>query len=276
LITSFRDFIPSCIHGVKRDESFDCQECKKRKQERDDSEKHYDWLKKEREEEEAKIAELKKKHEEQPQEYMSFIPKKFREKSFDTFQGSIEIKNVLQKYSDGFICDIRYIDSRPIMSEGLLQYPGSVLLIGKTGCGKTHMAVSIARELVKRSLPIRCLFITAPELLLEIRSKFNNNSSSADAWDHDYCKTEEDVIDKYSNCGLLILDDLGAEKSTDFAIQSLYLIIDRRNRELRPTIVTTNLSLEEIEEKIDARMASRLADMKVIKINMPDYRKKRG
>ena len=74
--------------------------------------------------------------------------------------------------------------------------------------------------------------------------------------------TEQDVLDKYSKCDLLLLDDLGSEKVSDFTIQSLYLVIDRRNRDLRPTIVTTNLSLEEIETQIDARMASRLADMK--------------
>ena len=89
-------------------------------------------------------------------------------------------------------------------------------------------------------------------------------------------ETESDVLDKYSSCELLILDDLGSEKTSDFTIQSLYLIIDRRYRNLKPTIITTNLTLPEIGEKIDARIASRLSEMKVIEINMPDYRKKRG
>jgi DNA replication protein DnaC len=73
----------------------------------------------------------------------------------------------------------------------------------------------------------------------------------------------------------LCLDDLGAEKTTEYAITTLYLIIDRRIRNEMQTIITTNLSLDEIEATLGARIASRLAEMKIIKINMPDYRKKR-
>lgn len=139
----------------------------------------------------------------------------------------------------------------------------------------THLAVSLWRELVLESRSREVFFITVPELLLEIRATFGQKKSF-DSWEKsDPNQTEEQVIDKYSKVELLILDDLGSEKTSDFTIQSLYLIIDRRNRELRPTIITTNLSLQEIEDNLGARIASRLADMTIIKINMPDYRKGR-
>jgi len=73
----------------------------------------------------------------------------------------------------------------------------------------------------------------------------------------------------------LIIDDLGAEKSTEFSITTLYIILDRRIRELKTTIITTNLSMSQIEEHLGARIASRLSEMKNIKINMPDHRKRR-
>jgi DNA replication protein DnaC len=139
----------------------------------------------------------------------------------------------------------------------------SVVLSGKTGCGKTHLAVAMMREC--RVSALGALFITAPELLLRIRTAFSPNTT----------ETEDEIIRHYADIELLVIDDLGAEKTSEYSITTLYLIIDRRNRELRKTIVTTNLTLQEIEETLGARMASRLADMKVIKINMPDYRKNR-
>jgi DNA replication protein DnaC len=83
------------------------------------------------------------------------------------------------------------------------------------------------------------------------------------------------VIRDLCHHDLLVLDDLGAEKTTEFAITTLYIIIDRRIRDAKRTIITTNLSLKEIEDKLDARIASRLSGMQNVKISMPDYRKKR-
>lgn len=279
LTLSFHDYVPQCVHGIKLDKV--CEECQKRKEE---DAKFYnesaEWVRAEMDGENKSKEESKIKHQNNPELFMNFIPLKFRTKSFDNFNGSDQVKKILKEYSDGFINNIKYIAGKPVLNDGLVQYPGSILLTGKTGCGKTHLAVSIVTELVKRSFSIDCIFVTAPEILLEIRSTFNTTrNTNYDKWINGEpghtCETEEEVLDKYSNCGLLILDDLGAEKVSDFTIQSLYLIIDRRNRNLKPTIVTTNLTLEEIETLIDARMASRLSDMKVIKLNMPDYRKKR-
>jgi len=170
-----------------------------------------------------------------------YVPKKYLKCSFDNFSGN-----------DKLVKDCR-------------EHEGNVVLQGNTGSGKTHLAVSILRERVRNMKHEGALFETAPELLLSLRSTFDSNS----------LETEENVIDRYSGAPFLILDDLGSEKATEFSITSLYIIIDRRDRELLPTIITTNMSLKEIEDHLSARIASRLAGMKVIKINMPDYRKKR-
>ena len=94
------------------------------------------------------------------------------------------------------------------------------------------------------------LFISVPELLLEIRDTFQSNEIS-----------EKAVIDKYSWVDVLILDDLGVEKTSDWVLQTLYTIMDRRYREELRTIITSNLDIEEIREKFDDRIASRIVGM---------------
>ena len=272
LTTSFDEFkslVPDCQHG---DKVGFCEECKKGK-----GGYLNDWEREREEERDRNHKEMEDNHRDHPEQYMNHtIPRKFIDRSLDNFIGSEPIKKLCLDYSRGFVRKMIVANGRVIGDQGLKEYPGSILFIGKTGCGKTHLAIAIVRELVKRNAIWDVKFITAPELLLEIRATFKPNSKKFNDYGQCEADTESDVLEKYAQCELLILDDLGAEKVSDFTIQSLYLVIDRRNRELKPTIVTTNLSLEEIETLIDARMASRLADMTVVKLTMPDYRKKRG
>ncbi len=185
------------------------------------------------------------------------VPTKYQECSFLTYQGNDKAVNECRKYQDG-----------------------GIVLFGNTGCGKTHLAVSIMRHHFVNNLQTlidkewkngyayqyeqQC-FITVPDLLLEIRSSFRSGAET----------TEEAVIEKYSTIPFLVLDDLGSEKTSEFAITTLYIIIDRRYRDELSTVITTNLTLQEIEEKLSARIASRLSGWINIKINMPDYRKRR-
>lgn len=140
----------------------------------------------------------------------------------------------------------------------------SLLLTGEPGTGKTHIAVSILRELIKKGRS-NMLFKNVPMLMLELRSTFTENSPV----------TEADLIARYAGIGYLVLDDLGTEKPTDYAVTSLYMIIDQRLSQSRPTIITTNLTLQEIGD-ISPRIASRLSEYKVYSFaGMKDYRKQR-
>lgn len=225
---------------------------------------------------EQREAEIKKKREEEDAELFNnpdlemekIVPRKFVSCSLTSFNGGSSAKKMCNEFVESIIKNDKSM---------------GILFTGSTGAGKTHLATAVTRELVRRGLPITrksysatwgmnmiqgVLFTTMPELLMEIRATYNVKKKDA--------PTEEEVVEKYSRCGLLVLDDLGAEKVTDFSITTLYLIIDRRNRDLRPTIVTTNLSLQEIGEKIDVRISSRLSEMKIVHLALPDYRKKRG
>jgi DNA replication protein DnaC len=167
------------------------------------------------------------------------ISKLYRDCTFESFQGKDELAAAVRFKA---------------------QAGKDLVLHGVTGCGKTHLAIAALKEFKggKR-------FMTAPDLLLEIRSAFNGGEES-----------EDEIIRKCAEYPLLVLDDLGAEKSTEYSITTLYIIIDRRIRDCKQTIITTNLTLAQIEETLGARIASRLAGMENVTIKMPDYRKKRN
>ncbi len=181
-------------------------------------------------------------------------PKAYRECTFENYHGNDKLVKDLQRFIGA--------------------YWDGIVLRGNTGCGKTHLAIAIARQIPTEPIKTRggwetisgTIFTTAPELLLKIRSAFRDGSE----------QSEEQLIDYYSGCELLILDDLGSEKTSEFAVTTLYIILDRRIRDCLKTIITTNLSQQEIDATFGARIASRLSAMENIKINMPDYRKKRG
>lgn len=185
--------------------------------------------------------------------HINGLPSAYKDCSFETYQGN-----------DKLIKDL---------SELIRKNEDSIVLRGNTGCGKTHLAIAIAKKIFTEDSQVRgswetipgTIFTTAPELLLKIRSAFREDAK----------QSEEQLIDYYSGCELLILDDLGSEKTSEFAVTTLYVIIDRRLRDCRKTIITTNMSQPEIEQTFGARIASRLSGMENIKINMPDYRKRR-
>jgi DNA replication protein DnaC len=142
--------------------------------------------------------------------------------------------------------------------------PSNLYFYGPVGTGKTHLAVILLRRLIL-DLGIETKFITGVNLLYEIRSTFSGqNNYEAD-----------DYIKRYSKYPVLIIDDLGAEKSTDWVRETFYLIIDNRYSNMLPTIITSNLSPKLLAEKLDDRIVSRLMDgAKIIKLEGNDYRLK--
>lgn len=135
---------------------------------------------------------------------------------------------------------------------------GWLLLIGNYGCGKTHLAASIAHEAVKRG--IQTLFLTVPDLLDWLRFSYNSTESNF-----------EERFNEIRNVHLLILDDLGTENATPWACEKLFQVINHRYTNRLPTVITTNLNAQEIEGRIN----SRLNDPELVttvKIMASDYR----
>lgn len=129
---------------------------------------------------------------------------------------------------------------------------------GQPGCGKTHLISAIANYLVDKE-SIR--FITSPELLLSIRKSFNSTT------------TEQGLLDQLSQVNLLIIDDIGSEKPTEWVQETLFVLIDRRYTNFMPTLFTSNYSLDQLKDRLGYRIASRIAEMgQVVELKANDYR----
>ncbi|MEA4900513.1 ATP-binding protein [Desulfitobacterium sp.] len=119
-----------------------------------------------------------------------------------------------------------------------------LLLTGPVGSGKTFLAASIANALMEHDK--RVLFLVVPDLLDELRATYKSETS------------EIDLLDTAREIPILILDDLGAHNYTEWTRNRIYSIINYRLNEELPTVITSNLSLEEMDEHLGARTTSRL------------------
>ncbi len=136
---------------------------------------------------------------------------------------------------------------------------GWLFLRGGYGCGKTHLAAAIANECVGLGVPT--LFLTVPDLLDSLRSSFDSDDV-----------TFEERFEQVRDAPLLVLDDFGTQSGTEWAREKLYQLLNHRYVNRLPTVVTTNLALEEI----DGRMRSRLLDSNLVTqalIHAPDFRR---
>jgi len=136
---------------------------------------------------------------------------------------------------------------------------GWLILQGINGCGKTHLAASIVNERMSRGLS--SFFIFVPDLLDQLRSSFSHYNRIP----------YEDFFSTVKDTELLILDDFGQQSSTPWAQEKLYQLINYRYNTRLPMVVTTCLSLEEIESRISSRMVDPRLSL-VFNIIAPDYR----
>ena len=135
-----------------------------------------------------------------------------------------------------------------------------VFMYGITGTGKTiraaFMLLQEQKNIYLAGGPInrfdKCAFITMPELTTEIKDTYNTDAQP----------TEKEVIEYYQNIHLLVLDDFGTVKPTDWVLQILYLIINHRYEYCKTTIFTSNLNLTAIATLFeDDRITSRIERM---------------
>jgi DNA replication protein DnaC len=120
---------------------------------------------------------------------------------------------------------------------------GWLILLGAYGCGKTHLAASIANYCLKRGHP--CLFVVVPDLLDHLRASYSPGSAVA------YDERFESILE----APLLILDDLGAQQATPWAQEKLYQVFNHRYNARLPTVITSNRLLEEMDPRLRSRMA---------------------
>lgn len=123
----------------------------------------------------------------------------------------------------------------------------SLLLAGVVGAGKTHQAYGAVRALAASGVGVRWQATTAADLYAELRPRPGRD-----------CEQE---LTRVARCPLLILDDLGAAKASEWVEEVTYRLINRRYNHMLPTLITTNLAIADLRAYLGDRVASRLAQM---------------
>lgn len=175
----------------------------------------------------------------------SHIPKQYARAELATFEGRGSNLKM-----EAYQAATRFATAFPVVDKGLLFYGGH-------GVGKTHLAVGILKQVI-RERGARGYFFETRDLLRLVRDTYNRSVD----------ERELDVLVPVLNANLLVLDDLGAEKTSEWVQETLGMIINTRYNAKLPTIITTNLDDDlpntdprSFVMQIGARSRSRLKEM---------------
>ncbi len=143
---------------------------------------------------------------------------------------------------------------------------GWLVFMGETGCGKTHLAAAIVNYRYEMGQP--ALFVVVPDLLDHLRSTFSPESKVS----------YDQLFESVKSAPLLVLDDFGEQSTNPWVKEKLYQLINYRYNSRLPTVITTRLSLDEIMDKVDPSLSSRMADRNIsvtFNVIAPDFRTER-
>ena len=213
------------------------------------------------------------------------IPKRYEHCDFESYVTDL---------TDGKTWSAQHAQSlkqAKLFTQGFVrEYPGSsekgLLFMGPSGVGKTHLAVAALKELIHRGHA--GLFCDYRELLKEIQASYNPASES----------TEMKILEPIRTVEILVLDDLGASKPSDWVRDIVGIVLNARYNENRTTIITTNYldnpasegeparlpggklisptREDSLEQRIGSRMRSRLYEMcRTVEVSAPDFRREK-
>ncbi|MFA6662015.1 MAG: ATP-binding protein [Bacilli bacterium] len=138
-----------------------------------------------------------------------------------------------------------------------------IIFYGPVGTGKTHMAACIVNALIDKMIPAGVTNI--PTLLNRLQGAFSEQ--------------RQDLIEHLQRYELMVVDDLGVERNTPYASEQLFNIIDSRSRSGKPIIITTNMTIDEMENAEDMqskRIYDRIKEMCPVRIAMNGPSKRTG
>jgi DNA replication protein DnaC len=202
------------------------------------------------------------------------IPKRYEHCTFSNFDADFD--GAHPSLAKARFVAGRFVEDYPVETVGLM-------LVGDSGRGKTHLAVGVIKELMLEKR-VSCLFCDYRELLKNIQDSYNPNVSA----------TELGILRPIFEAEVLLLDDLGAVRPTEWIWDTVSLVLNNRYNESKTTIITTNFDDEpggsESEEpppgrrkpaalkdtlgdRIGNRMLSRLHEMcRIIRMEGKDFR----
>jgi DNA replication protein DnaC len=184
------------------------------------------------------------------------IPRRFQHCSFDNFEPvCISVGRALMNTK-------RFVEEYPVVDVGML-------FLGRCGVGKTHLAVAALKELIAKGIP--GLFYDFRDLLKEIQDSYNPNTHTS----------ELRILGPVFDAEVLVLDELGASKPTEWVQETITHIINKRYNDKKITIFTSNyLDIpigssydESLSERVGVRLRSRLHEMcRLVPLEGDDYR----
>jgi DNA replication protein DnaC len=194
------------------------------------------------------------------------IPTRYWQCDFESFYGLNESLQMARLKAQGFV------EQYPLVDKG-------ILFLGIPGVGKTHLAVAILRDLMLKK-GVDCLFCSFQDLLQQIRESYNPVSSS----------TESQVLQPVLETEVVVIDDLGANRVTDWVEDTVTYLLNHRYNQKKATLLTSNVPDDAkavperspsgkfrigdtLEDRIGIRVYSRLFEMcdKVL-IQAKDFR----
>jgi len=207
------------------------------------------------------------------------LEKKFtypKEILMETESNDVMVKKLIKRSIPPKYVDLEFYDKEIL--ESLINTEKSIFIHGKVGIGKTVLMASVIKDYIKKNnyqamsvfegdhRSTNAEWISYPAFIMKLQQMFRNNKENP----YDYAT-------EIANCsGLLAIDDLGAEKITDFVRQITYFIINEREQREKRMIITSNYSLNQIDEMIDSRISSRIVGMcDIVELTGADRRIKR-
>ncbi|OGL39538.1 MAG: hypothetical protein A3C43_10945 [Candidatus Schekmanbacteria bacterium RIFCSPHIGHO2_02_FULL_38_11] len=186
------------------------------------------------------------------------IPGRYRFCTFESYENHDPSQRVAKRIAEQFVKNYPDVDD------------AGLFFIGDCGVGKTHLSVAILQALIKTK-GVPCIFFDFWDLLKSIQMSFSPDSEVS----------ESEILSPVLNKEVVLLDDLGAHKVTDWRRDILTYIINKRYNEKRVTIITTNYLIEKpsksnedtLEDRIGYRLVSRLYEMcRIVEIRGKDFR----
>lgn len=167
------------------------------------------------------------------------IPSRFTDRSLDSYEAATDRQHKAlascREYAENF--DKHYRDGRCLM------------LMGLPGTGKTHLACGIANYLIRES-GMSAVYRTVGGMLIELKSTYERNSEHSEA----------EIMRGLTTPDLLVLDEIGATKPTEFELATLFAVINARYEQKLPTLIVSNLPPKELAGAIGDRCVDRLRE----------------
>ena len=181
---------------------------------------------------------------------LSNLGERFKEASFDSFEATPTTDNCFTAFKE-------YAENFSKETET------GICIYGRAGNGKSHLAAALVNRVIQRGFT--AVFIEAPDLFSRIKATYGADGDGS----------EDKIMAALGKCDLLVLDDAGAEKPTDWVQEKFYQIINTRYKKKLPLVITTNTKdMAGLEDIIGFRAYDRVLEMcEPLKNNGESYRR---